>query len=76
MKLNIQNRFISELPSDANTINEVRQVPNACFSFVTPKVPRNPKVIHTSKDVAELVGLSNEDLNSDDFLAVFSGQKV
>ena len=76
MKLNIQNRFISELPSDANTKNEVRQVPGACFSFVTPKVPSNPKVIHTSKDVAELVGLSNEDLNSDEFLAVFSGKKV
>lgn len=76
MNLNIQNRFISELPSDPNTTNEVRQVPNACFSFVTPKIPSNPKVIHTSKDVAELVGLSNKDLASTEFLEVFSGQKV
>ena len=76
MKLNIQNRFISELPSDPNTKNEVRQVPSTCFSFVTPKIPSNPKVIHTSKEVAELVGLSNEDLDSTEFLEVFSGQKV
>src|SRR5690606_30384682 len=74
--LNIQSRFISELPSDANTKCEVSQVPCVCFSFVTPKVPSNPKFIHTSKDVAELVGLSNEDLTSTEFLAVFSGQKV
>ncbi len=76
MNLNIQNRFISELPSDPNTKNEVRQVPGACFSFVTPKVPSKPKVIHTSKDVAKLVGLSNEDLTSTEFLEVFSGRKV
>src|SRR5690606_9542966 len=74
--LNIQSRFISELPSDANTKCEVSQVPCVCFSFVTPKVPSNPKFIHTSKDVAELVGLSKEDLTSTEFLAVFSGQKV
>ena len=76
MKLNIQNRFISELPSDSNTKNEVRQVPGACFSFVTPKIPNNPKVIHTSKEVALLVGLSNEELDSTAFLDVFSGRKV
>lgn len=76
MNLNIQNRFISELPSDSNTKNEVRQVPGACFSFVTPQIPSNPKVIHVSKDVATLVGLSNEDLTSTDFLDVFSGKKV
>lgn len=76
MNLNIQNRFISELPSDSNTINEVRQVANACFSFVTPKTPSNPKVIHTSKEVAELVGLTDEDLASTEFLDIFSGQKV
>ncbi|MEZ4787298.1 MAG: YdiU family protein [Flavobacterium haoranii] len=76
MNLNIQNRFISELPSDPNTINEVRQVPGACFSFVIPKVPSNPKVIHVSKDVASLVGLSSEDLSSTEFLEVFSGKKI
>lgn len=76
MKLNIQNRFISELPSDPNTINEVRQVPSACFSFVIPKIPSNPKVIHVSKEVASLVGISNEDVISNDFLDVFSGKKV
>lgn len=76
MKLNIQNRFISELPSDPNTKNEVRQVPSACFSFVTPKIPSNPKLIHVSKEVASLIGLSTEDLISTDFLDVFSGKKV
>lgn len=76
MKLSTQNRFISELPSDTNTTNEVRQVPGACFSFVTPKVPKNPKLLHVSQKVASLLGISEEETQTEDFLKVFSGSQV
>ncbi|MEZ4853783.1 YdiU family protein [Flavobacterium sp.] len=76
MNLPIQNRFITELPSDKNTTNEVRQVHGACFSFVNPTIPKKPKLIHTSIEVASLLGISKDDLLSDEFLNVFSGKTI
>jgi uncharacterized protein YdiU (UPF0061 family) len=76
MKLHIQNNFTAELPADPSKINIPRQVENACFSFVTPKQPSNPSLIHASEEVAHLIGLSQEDILSEDFLNVFSGKTV
>lgn len=76
MKLHIQNNFTSELPADVAQINEPRQVHNACYSFVEPKKPSNPSLIHASKEIAKEIGLSEEDLGSTDFLNVFSGNKI
>lgn len=76
MELKINNRFISELPADVNETNETRQVLNACFSFVTPRIPSNPKLIQVTNEVADLIGISEEETQSEDFLAVFSGKKV
>ena len=76
MKLHIQNNFTSELPADPSEINIPRQVEQACFSYVTPKQPSNPSLIHASEEVAHLIGLSKVDTLSDDFLNVFSGKAV
>ena len=71
MKLHIQNKFTSELPADTAQTNEPRQVHQACYSFVEPKKPSNPSVLDGSKEIAEEIGLSEEDLSSADFLNVF-----
>ena len=76
MHLEIENIFTSQLPADSNETNETRQVLNACFSYVFPRIPSNPKLIHASEEVAELIGISEEDLESEDFLNYFSGKKV
>ena len=76
MHLEIENIFTSQLPADSNETNETRQVLNACFSYVFPRIPSNPKLIHASSEVAELIGISKEDLESEDFLNYFSGKKV
>lgn len=76
MKLHIQNNFITELPADPSEINIPRQVEKACFSYVEPKKPSNPSLIHASAEVANLLGLSQEDIVEDDFLNVFSGNTV
>lgn len=76
MKLQIQNNFTTELPADSNEINEPRQVERACFSYVTPKKPSEPFLIHVSEEVANLIGLSNGDSLSDEFLNTFSGNTV
>ena len=78
--LKIQNKihhtFTTELPADALESNETRQVFEAVFSYVNPQKPSNPSVIHASSEVADLVGLSEEDLTSSEFLNVFSGSTI
>jgi serine/tyrosine/threonine adenylyltransferase len=76
MNLNIQNRFTSELPADTDETNGTRQVHNACFSYVNPRIPSHPKLIHASQDVANLIGLSKEETQSEEFLNIFSGKKI
>ncbi len=76
MKLNIQDTFNKKLPADTVTENTRRQVFNACFSYVTPTKPKNPKIIHTSKLVAKSIGLTANDLKSEEFKNVFTGNTI
>ncbi len=76
MLLNIQNKFTNELPADKNDSNEVRKVFDACFSYVNPTPSSNPKLIHTSKEVVKMIGLKENDISSEEFLNVFTGNKV
>lgn len=76
MKLELSDHFNQELPSDPQLTNQRRQVTGAAFSFVTPRVPSSPKLLHASTEVAQLIGLSGEDLTSNDFVEIFSGGRV
>lgn len=76
MELQLNNKFSTKLPSDENETNATRQVLNAAFSYATPRIPSNPKLLHASEEVAELIGISNEETLSEEFLEVFSGKKV
>ena len=72
----INNRFTAELPADPNETNEIRQVSNAVFSYVNPTKPSNPQLIHASKEVAELVGIAEDEIQSQAFLDAFSGKEI
>ena len=76
MKFNIQNTFSEKLPADPNVSNTRRQVFESAFSYVNPTPPTNPEVVHVSNEVAEFLGLSAQDINSAEFLAVFSGGQI
>jgi len=76
MELNIQDTFNRELPADSDITNRRRQVLEACFSYVTPRVPSNPSVVHVSKEMSEALGISEDDLSEPFFKEVFSGAKV
>ena len=76
MKLHIQNNFTSQLPGDPIETNEPRQVHQASYSFVEPKKPSNPLLIHVSKEIGEEIGLSDKDFGSEEFLNVFSGNTI
>jgi serine/tyrosine/threonine adenylyltransferase len=76
MNLKINDTFNKELLADADRSNTPRQVEKACFSYVIPRIPSNPTLIHASEEVAALLGLTKEDIKSKDFLTFFSGSKV
>ena len=76
MKFNIDNTFQVELPSDPERQNSRRQVKNAAFSYVKPKKATAPLLIHASEEVGQLLGLSKEDLDSDEFLQLFVGNSI
>ncbi len=76
MKLNLKNIFISELPSDPVLENTRRQVREACFSFAQPKKTAKPSLIHASKEMAELLGISEKDISSKAFLDIMTGNTL
>ncbi len=76
MKLNLKDTFNLELPADSNLANGRRQVEKSCFSFVTPRVPTNPKFVHLNREFAFELGFTAEDLENPEFLQIVSGQKV
>ncbi|WP_428232983.1 protein adenylyltransferase SelO [Flavobacterium sp.] len=74
--LKINNRFTAELAADPDETNEIRQVKNTVFSYVNPTKPSKPKLVHVSKEVAELVGISEDEIESESFLNAFSGTEI
>jgi len=76
MKFNIKDTFNKDLPSDPIMENSRRQVKKACFSYVSPIQTSNPKLVHVSKEMLENIGLSVSDGSSNEFLNVFTGNKV
>ena len=76
MILNIKDTFNTELPADSVDGNNRRQVHNACFSFVQPRVPSNPKLLHVATELAAELGISKETSEHPNFLKVFSGSAV
>lgn len=76
MKLHLNDTFNQQLPADSNVSNTRRQVFEAAFSFVSPRVPSNPKLLHVADEVAELLGISQAETQSLDFLNLVSGSVV
>ncbi len=76
MNLKIKDTFNKELPADPNRNNTRRQVEEACFSFVAPRLPGNPQLLHVSDEMISNIGLQQDDKETKDFLEVFSGAQV
>ncbi|WP_394750338.1 protein adenylyltransferase SelO [Spongiimicrobium salis] len=73
MKLKIKDTFTTNLPADVDTSNTRRQVLKACFSYVMPRIPSEPKVLLVSHEMAELLGLDEKEMNSKAFLDMVTG---
>jgi len=76
MKLNIQDTFNQLLPADPNEQNYPRQVSEACFSYVTPKQPGNPTLLHVSQEMLDELGISSAEAESEAFRDLVTGKSV
>ena len=76
MELKISDTFNKELVPDTNNENSRRKVFEAMYSYVIPKVPSHPTLIHASLEMARSIGLEEEDINSEDFINIFSGSEL
>lgn len=75
LPLQIQDRFNKDLPADPDQTNTRRQIRGACFSYVTPRKPSKPSLIHVSSEMLSAIGLKGLE-HTTEFLDVFSGAKV
>ena len=74
--LRFDNRFVRELPADPELGPRVRQVPGAAFSHVEPTPVRAPRLVAHSREVAELLGFTPDDVASPLFARVFGGNAL
>ncbi|MEL6672383.1 MAG: YdiU family protein [Bacteroidota bacterium] len=76
MQLTLKDTFNRELPADPNRQNTRRQVFKSAYSFVEPRQPSQPTLVHASPEMAAALGLTESDLQSEAFLEIFSGKKI
>lgn len=76
LNFTFDNQFSSQLPVDDEINSYPRQVHSAVLSWVTPTKTANAQLIAASFDVAKILGLSREQVQSEDFLQLFSGNTV
>lgn len=74
--LEFNNLFTQNLPGDSNLENSRRQVFHAIYSWVVPRKCSNPALLIYSEDVAQNLGLSIQDCESDMFLQTFVGNHI
>ena len=74
--LQFDNRFVRSLPVDPIADNYRRQVANACYSFVNPTAVCAPQLVCAAPDVADLIHLDHNELTTDFFTQIFSGNKL
>lgn len=74
--LQFDNRFVDELPADPIPDNYRRQVAGACYSFVNPTEVRAPQLVCAASAVAGLIDLDHNELTTDFFAQIFSGNRL
>jgi uncharacterized protein YdiU (UPF0061 family) len=74
--LSFDNRFLRELPGDADTRNQPRQVTGACWSAVSPTPVAAPRLIAYSHEVAAALDLDANALASPELLEALAGNRL
>ena len=75
-QLNFNNRFVTELPGDETGMQQSRQTQGVCWAAVSPTPVQRPNLLAYSSEVLRILNLSDDDANSEDFLAAFCGNRL
>jgi uncharacterized protein YdiU (UPF0061 family) len=75
LTLQFDNSFVRELPGDPDPSNRRRQVTGAAYSRVAPTPVAGPRLLAYSREVAELLGLSEDECSSTEFAEIFAGNR-
>jgi len=75
-QLNYDNRFVTELPGDETGPQQSRQTQGVCWAAASPTPVQRPKLLACSSEVLRILNLSDDDANSEDFLAAFCGNRL
>jgi protein adenylyltransferase len=76
MGLFFDNKFVSQLPGETEEDNRPRQVYGACWSPVTPTAVAHPTLVAYSREMAENLGLSEEDVSSHAWVEALAGNRL
>ena len=76
LNLDFDNQFTQSLPADPSEENVRRQLQRAMYARVKPTPVAAPYLVAFAPEVAELIGLSEAEVNSPEFLAVMAGNQV
>ncbi|MDD2685401.1 MAG: YdiU family protein [Gallionella sp.] len=76
LNLHFDNRFIRELPGDDSGSPHSRQTPHVCWARVAPTVVSKPRLLAYAPEVAALLGLSVDAVESENFAEVFGGNRL
>jgi serine/tyrosine/threonine adenylyltransferase len=71
--LAFDNRFVADLPGDPEVSLRPRQVLGVCWSPAIPTPVARPRLLAHSREVAALVGFTEEEVTSPRFAEVFGG---
>ncbi|WP_372880639.1 YdiU family protein [Psychromonas sp.] len=74
--LKFDNRLLAQLPADKETGNFCRSVESAAYSFVTPAASQNARLIAVSEEFAAQLGFTEQDINSEQFAQVMTGNEL
>ncbi len=74
--LTFDNRFVAELPGEPLSSPHSRQVVGAAWSPAMPTPVAAPRVLAHAREVAELVGLAEDDVAAPWFADVFGGNAL
>lgn len=74
--LHFDNRFLHELPGDAETGSRRREVLGAAWSQVLPTPVAAPRLLAHSPEVATMLGIDEATVQAPDFARVFGGNAL
>lgn len=75
MDFNFNHHFL-ELKADTDRTNKPRQVYDAFYSYVTPRSFKDAQLVLYSDHCAQLLGISEEELESEEFRALITAQTI